>query len=59
MIRLIFILCIGIMPFSTANNDLKNKQYHNFLAAVNNNSTFNYFAVIKVENLRNCLKIKC
>lgn len=39
------------MLFSAVDNDLNNKQYHNFLAAVNNNSTFNYFAVIRVENL--------
>jgi hypothetical protein len=31
--------------------DLSNEQYLNFLAAIENSSTFNYFTVIKVKNL--------
>lgn len=32
-------------------NDLENEKYLNFLAAVENSSTYNYFTVIKVKNL--------
>ena len=32
-------------------NDLENEKYLNFLAAIQNGSTFSYFTVIKVKNL--------
>lgn len=32
-------------------NDLENEKYLNFIAAVQNSSTFSYFTVIKVKNL--------
>ncbi len=37
--------------FSYKDKDLDNEKYLNFLAAIENSSTFNYFTVIKVKDL--------
>ena len=51
---LIFILTLPLLSNQNGvdkTNDLNNEKYLNFLAAVQNSSTFSYFTVIKVKNL--------
>jgi len=51
---LTFILTLPLLSYQykvDKTNDLDNEKYLNFLAAVQNNSTFSYFTVIKVKNL--------
>ena len=47
---LILVLTLSLVSYRTE-KDLDTEKYLNFLAAVQNNSTFNYFTVIKVKNL--------
>lgn len=58
MKALVFILTLVLtLPFLSyqhnvsKDNDIETEKYLNFLAAVENTSTFNYFTVIKVKNL--------
>jgi len=46
-------LCFLALSLSSFNDkkDLSNEQYLDFIAALENESTFNYFTVIKVKNL--------
>jgi hypothetical protein len=51
---LTFILTLPLLSYQHKVDkafDLENEKYLNFLAAVQNNSTFSYFTVIKVKNL--------
>lgn len=52
MVMLVFTLPIySYHPKTSNTNSLEDEMYSNFLAAVKNSSTFNYFTVIKVKNL--------
>ena len=51
---LIFLLALPLVSYrhgSDNTDKLENEKYLNFLAAIQNNSTFSYFTVIKVKNL--------
>jgi hypothetical protein len=47
---LFFALTLSLVSYRT-DNDLETEKYLNFLAAVQNASTFNYFTVVTVKNL--------
>jgi hypothetical protein len=49
-----FVLTLPLFSYQhkvSRTNDLENEKYLNFLAAIQNSSTFSYFTVIKVKNL--------
>ena len=51
--RLIYIIAflLTLPLFSYRDKELDNEKYLNFIAAIENGSTFNYFTVIKVKDL--------